>query len=196
MSEEVQAESFPGGTITAAPNEAAAQQQEAGKTFTQEELNRIVSERVARAKASFGDYDELKKRASEYDKIAEKSKTDLERAVDAARNEGAQTAMQKANARLVKAEARALAAANKFRDPSDAVAFLGDLSDVSVTDDGEVDAKKLSAALTELAKQKPYLLVEEKPTRPTGDAGQGPRAPGGPTNMNALLHGLATQRTS
>lgn len=86
--------------------------------------------------------------------------------------------MQTANQRLVRAEARALAASAKFRDPSDAVAFLGDLSTVRVSSEGDVDADSLKAALNDLAKAKPYLLAEEKPTRPTGDAGQGPRDSG------------------
>jgi hypothetical protein len=111
-------------------------------------------------------------------KLEEAGKSDLEKAVEAARKEGAQTAMQTANARLVKAEARALAASAKFRDPSDAVAFLGDLSTVRVSSEGDVDADSLKAALDDLAKAKPYLLAEEKPTRPTGDAGQGPRDAG------------------
>lgn len=125
------------------------------------------------------------------EKLEEASKSELQRAVDAARQEGAQSAMQAANARLVRSEARALAAAAKFRDPSDAVAFLGDLDGVTVTESGDVDAKALSAALTDLAKQKPYLLAEDRPTRPQGDAGQGPRADGAPTNMNDFVRGLA-----
>jgi Cu/Zn superoxide dismutase len=103
--------------------------------------------------------------------------------------------MQAANRRLVQAEARALAASSKFRDPSDAVAFLGDLSKVPVDTDGRVDTKALTSRLNDLAKQKPYLLIEEKPTRPTGDAGQGPRQTAGPSNMNALIHGLAQRGT-
>lgn len=187
---EPQVESFPGGTI--APAQQPPPPADDPKTFTQDEVNKIVAERVARAKPA--DYSDLKAKAAEYDKLAEKSKTDLERAVDAARKEGAGEAATRYNRRLVESEARAQAATAKFRDPSDAVAFLGDLSNIQVTDDG-VDTKALTAALADLAKAKPYLLVEEKPTRPVGDAGQGPRDASGPSNMNTLLHGLARRGT-
>lgn len=128
-------------------------------------------------------------------KLEEAGKSDLERAVEAARKEGAQTALQSVNQRLVRAEARALAAASKFRDPSDAVAFLGDLSAVRVSSEGDVDSDSLKTALTELAKQKPYLLVEEKPTRPQGDAGQGPREGSATYDMNQIIR-AASGRSS
>lgn len=120
-------------------------------------------------------------------KLEEASKTDLERAVEAARREGAQTALSAVNQRLVKAEARALAASAKFRDPSDAVAFLGDLSAVRVSTEGDVDSESLKKALDELAKTKPYLLEEDKPTRPQGDAGQGPRQGAAAFDMNQMI---------
>lgn len=53
-----------------------------GKTFTQDELNAIVADRVARAKPA--DYDDLKAKAEEFDKIAEAQKTDLQKAQEAA----------------------------------------------------------------------------------------------------------------
>jgi hypothetical protein len=182
-----QLQSFPGGAVAPA-GEPKQQESDQGKTFTQDEVNKIIADRVARAKPA--DYSDLKAKAAEYDKLAEKSQTETERLVNAARKETEQSVVQKFNRRIVQSEARALAASAKFRDPSDAVAFLGDLSQIQVTDDG-VDVKALNSALADLAKQKPYLLIDEKPTRPEGDVGQGPRGNSGPANMNSLLHGLA-----
>lgn len=54
------------------------------KTFTQEEVNQMIQERLFRDRKDRSDYDELKKKAEEYDKIAEKSKTDLEKATERA----------------------------------------------------------------------------------------------------------------
>jgi hypothetical protein len=126
------------------------------------------------------------KRAKELDSFRVKaeelesaSKTELERAVDAARKEGESSALQRANSRLVSAEARALAAAQQFRDATDAVRFL-DLAEVQVSDDGTVDTGSLAKQLEQLAKDKPYLLAEARPTRPQGDVGQGPRMPAAP----------------
>jgi len=172
------------------PNDEAPgndQEPDAGKTFTQEELNRIVADRVTRVKNQYSDYSQLKAAAKELESVRNANKSEQERIADAARSEGAQSAMQKAHAHLIQSEARALAAAAKFRDPSDAVAFLGDLSSVAVGDDFSIDTKALQASLNDLAKNKPYLLAEEKPTRPTGDAGQGPRGTSGPANMNDLI---------
>jgi hypothetical protein len=116
---------------------------------------------------------------SKVEQLESANKSELERAVDAARKEGESSALQRANARLVSAEARAIAAGQQFRDATDAVRFL-DLSDVSVSEDGSVDADALSKQLEQLAKDKPYLLKDNAPTRPTGDVGQGPRTPAAP----------------
>lgn len=46
---------------------------------TQEELNRILESRLARERAKYADYDDLKAKASEYDKVTEASKTELQK---------------------------------------------------------------------------------------------------------------------
>lgn len=50
------------------------------KTFTQEDVDRIVSKRVAR----YQDYESLKEKAAKYDEQVEASKTDLQRATEKA----------------------------------------------------------------------------------------------------------------
>lgn len=115
--------------------------------------------------------------------IEKANQTELEKAVEKAKAEGRTEVQTSANARLVKAEARALAAAAKFRDPADAVAFLK-LSDVKVSDDGEVDSAVVKTLLDDLAKEKPYLIDDGKP-KPSGDAGQGPRPPATSTDPRA-----------
>lgn len=117
--------------------------------------------------------------AKRLEELEAANKSELERAVDAARKEGESAAQQRANARLVAAEARAAAASKQFRDASDAVRFL-DLSAVAVNDDGDVDADAIGKQLDQLAKEKPYLLNDPRPTRPQGDVGQGPRHPVAP----------------
>lgn len=49
-------------------------------TFTQEDVNRIVSKRVAK----YSDYEALKEKAAKYDEQVEASKTDLQRATERA----------------------------------------------------------------------------------------------------------------
>ena len=77
-----------------------------GKTFTQEQVDKLVQERLARQKAQFADYDELKGQAEEYNKLKESQQSDTERLI--ARAEAAEKAAQQA--------AEAQAAADKARD--------------------------------------------------------------------------------
>jgi hypothetical protein len=138
---------------------------------TQADLDRIISDRLTREREKYADVPELRRKAAEFDKAAEAAKTEAEKAVDAARTEGAKAATDAANARIIRAEAKTLAATAKFRDPADAVAFL-DLSSVTVGDDGEVDSKALSGLLDDLAKRKPYLVDDGK-AGPKLDRSQG-----------------------
>jgi len=159
------------------------------KAYTNEQLNSIIEARLARERAKYADYDDVKTKASEYDQLVEKSKTEQQKAVDAARKEGETSALERANTRLVRSEARALAAAAGFRDPADAVALIN-LAGVKVTNDGDVDADAIKTQLAEVAEKKAYLLKDTGPARPGGDAGQGPRGTAGPSNMNELIRGL------
>lgn len=152
---------------------------------SQEELDRRLGARLAREREKFADYDDLKAAKVEYDKLLDAAKTEQERAVEAARNEGKTEALTVANTRLVSAEARALAAGAKFRDPADAVAFL-DLKDVKVNDDGSVDADAIKAKLTTLAETKPYLVDDGKGGKPRPDRSQGG---GGDTDKPSVARG-------
>ena len=46
---------------------------------SQDELDRVLSERLRRERAKFADYADLRKKAEEYDKIAAASQTESER---------------------------------------------------------------------------------------------------------------------
>ena len=55
------------------------------KTFTQEQVNRMIQERLARAKSEPpADYDELKAKAARLDELEDAQKTELERITDTA----------------------------------------------------------------------------------------------------------------
>lgn len=153
---------------------------------SQDELNRLVGERVARERAKYADYDDVKAKAEAHDAALEAAKSDADKAIDAARKEGESAAEQRANARVVRAEAKA-AAGGRFHDPEVAVRLL-DLSDVAVKDDGSVPADSLKAKLDELAEKHPYLLATngEKP-RPAPDRHQG----GGGSTAKGGLIGLS-----
>ena len=69
------------------------------KTFTQEEVDRIVGDRLRREREKFADYDSLKAKADQYDGIVEQNKSELQKATERA------TALEKELTGLKKAEA-------------------------------------------------------------------------------------------
>lgn len=151
---------------------------------TQADLDRIIQDRLSRHDKKYGDYDDLKSKAAEYDKYKESSKTEQQKAIDAARAEGAQEVTGKFTTRIVNADIRATAATLGFSDPQDAIALFGDISKVEITDDGP-DAKAIKARLDEIAKDKPYLLktttgpkVVTKPKPVKGEESDADNKPG------------------
>lgn len=113
---------------------------------------------------------EAEPKISEYDALIEASKTDLERA-----QEAATVANRRADSlvtRAVKAEIKA--AASGFADPSDAVAFLDPSKYAG--DDGEIDTKQIAADLAALLTSKPHLgrgaqALAPNPAQGTGAGG-------------------------
>jgi len=153
---------------------------EPDRGLTQADVDRIVADRLARERAKFADYGDLKKKAAEFDQLAEQSKTDAEKAVEAARKEGFTEAQLKASDRYLKTKVHALAAKD-FADPADAVRLL-DLAKYKPDDDGEFDDDAIKADLAETLTAKPYLAAQ--PSGFQGSGGGGPRGgrPGtGPT---------------
>lgn len=69
------------GTTTTTTETTATET--SGQTFTQEDVNRVVAERLARERGKYANYDDLKTKAAEFDKLQDANKTDLEREKDA-----------------------------------------------------------------------------------------------------------------
>jgi hypothetical protein len=55
---------------------------QAGKTFTQAEMDAIIGDRLARERAKYADYSEIKAKAAKYDEAEEANKTELQKAVE------------------------------------------------------------------------------------------------------------------
>lgn len=58
--------------------------EEPAKTFTQEEVNRIVEERIHRERSKYADYDTLREKATKFDEAEEASKSELQKATERA----------------------------------------------------------------------------------------------------------------
>lgn len=143
----------------------------------------LAEERAARKKAER----DAKAATTELTKFREANQSEQEKALAAARKEGEQAAMAKANRRLLEAEVRA-GAAGKLADPSDALGLLGDVEQF-LDSDGDVDRKALAKAIDDLVKEKPYLAGTPQ-AGGSFDGGARTSPPAG-QDMNQLLRQAA-----
>ena len=146
-----------------------------GKTFTQDELNRVVSDRLARERGKYADYDDLKKQAAKLQKIEDAQKSELERAQEArkAAEDAAKAATANADQRLMQAEFLAAAALAGVAHPEDAYA-LADKTAVLKGDNGALTGvNEAVKALVDAGR----LVMSGRPPAPNlnGGAGGGER---------------------
>lgn len=114
------------------------------RTFTQEQVDRIVQDRLARAKTQPpDDYDDLKAKAAKLDEIEQANKTELDKALERAEKAEAERlqALEKANRRLIQAAVLAEAAAQNTIKPEHMHRLI-DTGEVTVGDDGQVTGVK------------------------------------------------------
>jgi hypothetical protein len=166
----------------------------AGKSFSQEDVDRIVSQRVARETSKYGDYSELQARAARADELEAsqgtetdklRAKAERESEKRAASDAKAAQATERANTALMRASVVAAAAQANAADPQDVFTLL-DKSALTVDEDGNVDG--VADAVTALLKAKPHLV-----RRAGGgfDGGQQGAATQDPRSMNDLLRNAA-----
>lgn len=74
-------------TVTSANTEISVQEnaEDAGRTFTQAEVDAIVGDRLKRDRAKYADYETLKQKAEKLDALEEQSKTELEKVTERAK---------------------------------------------------------------------------------------------------------------
>lgn len=150
----------------------------AGGTFTQEDVDRIVRERLARERDKFKDYDDLKAKASEadatksdMDKVMEKLAA-MEKQVADAERKALLTEVAAAKG-LTPAQAKRLQGSTKEELEADADDLLGAFGGKSDKDTAKDDTKDGESKAD-----------ESSPTKNAGDDGQGERklpASGRPT---------------
>ena len=147
-----------------------------GKTFTQDELNRVVADRLTRERSKYADYDDLKKQAAKLQEIEDAQKSELERAQEAQRvaETAAKQATANADQRLMQAEFLAAAALAGVAHPEDAYA-LADKTAVLKGDSGALTGvNEAVKALVDAGR----LVMSGRPPAPNlnGGAGDGQRA--------------------
>jgi hypothetical protein len=159
------------------------------KTFTQEELDKIVADRIARERKKvekFADYDELKTKASEYEKALEEKRLaelsaqeraeEIAKKFEAERNEYAkQLETLKAQAEREKIHNAFIKAAPGVNIPSDRIDAALKLADLSAVTVGENGIEGLEAVMSALVEQYGFLAETKKPQKPIGDATNSPK---------------------
>lgn len=141
-----------------------------GKTLTQTEVDKIVADRVARERKKFADYDDLKKKSAELDKIRDSQKSELEKAKDR------ETALAVELQKYKVAEIRRAAASAAGLDPE-----FADFITAADEQEAEEQAKKLAERLKAKAPDlKQGTRTSPPPQRSRDDllrgiAGFGPR---------------------
>lgn len=127
---------------------------------SQADFDDLVKERLARETRKQEDLQtQLDKVVAEKTAI-EKNKGDQDAAVKAAVEQALADAAKTYAGALRSAEVRAVAAGLRFRDPLDALAAIGDLSDIEVGEDNKVDSEAIKARLGEVVEKKPYLIAQ------------------------------------
>lgn len=132
---------------------SGTEQQQATYTppATQADLDRIISERVARTKAQFKDYTQLKAAADELAQIKAANQTEAERlSTELTRWQTEAETWRKA---AVGNQIQALAAVD-FEYPDDAITALGDTSKY-LDAGGQIDQEAIKADLAALLEQRP-----------------------------------------
>lgn len=149
--------------------EGVAENQEAPEfkaVTSQEELDQIISKRIARERKKYADYDELKGKAEKLHEIEQANLSETEKAVaEAVAAKEAELKTFYAE-KLAMSEATQIAQAKGFHDPSDAMTFVN-LSEL--VEDGALNTDALNEKLNDLSQSKPYLLAtkNEEPAVPS-----------------------------
>jgi len=142
-------------------NENPAGSDEFKPITSQEDLNRLIGERIGKVKSQYADYDDLKAKAAKFDEADQANKSDLQKAIERAEKaEGALTPTQTQVARLEVALAKGLTAtqakrlvgSTKEELEKDADELLADLG-AKKPDLKKLDPKKLQSGSSSSGEQ-------------------------------------------
>ena len=128
-------------------NQDTNQVQEEPRTFTQEEVDKIVGDRLQRERAKYADFESLKEKAAKFDAAEEAQKSELQKATERAE------ALQK--------ELDILKHADSVRSIRDKVATETGVPASLLNADDEEGCKVQAKAILEFAKPQGYPVVKD-----------------------------------
>ena len=118
-----------------------------GKTFTQDEVNAIVTDRLTRDRAKYADYDALKEKAEKFDQLEEANKSELQKATE--------------RADALQVELDKLKGENAVRELRNKVAEETGIPVNLLTGGTEEDCRAQAKAIAEYAKPSAYPKVRD-----------------------------------
>lgn len=124
-----------------------SEEQNEDKTFTQAEVNAMVSERLKRERAKYADYDDLKTKAQKYDESVEASKSELQKATE--------------QAERYKKELDSLKKAEAVRTLREKVSTETGVPASLLTGENEEDCKAQAEAIMKFANPDAYPAVKD-----------------------------------
>lgn len=200
-------ETNPNGEVPAEPKvETSETPPQAEKTYTQAQIDEMITKRVERERKKFADYEELKTKASEYD-----AKLEAQRQADMTETQKAQEQAKKFEEQYKELAAQLEAERTKAQQDKirfeftkvassaniidiDAAIALSDLSAVTIDEDGKVVG--VDDVINALVENKPYLVAQKKQQQPIGTATNGGSGAGEKTVDQLLAEAAEKARKS
>jgi hypothetical protein len=163
-------------TLDVAKDAPAGGQQAEVKMLPQSEVDRIIAERLARQKAQYADYDELKAKAAKWAEVEESQKTEAQKTQErvAQLERERDEALARSNDRLIRAAFVAEAAKVGALYPEDLFA-LADRAGVSVDEQGNVVGVTEAVQAVVTAGRIPLAMNRPASPKLDGGAGSGAR---------------------
>lgn len=134
-------------TVNQEMTNPAAEGQQTERTFTQAEMNAIITERLNRERTKYADYDTLKSKAAQFDAAEEAGKTELQKA-----NE---------KAAALQAQVESLTRANTLREVRAKVSAATGVPAELLSGETEEDCTAQAAAILKFAKPGGYPVVKD-----------------------------------
>ena len=143
----------------------------ADKTFTQDEVNRMMGQARRDARSQFSDYSELKSRAAKADELEQANLTEAERlevrVTDAEKR--ATDAQEQVSSAMIASEVKVRATQMGIVDPDAAFLLLNKKNDAYNVTDG---VSGVDDALAQLLEDKPYLRAGNRSPNINPETGQ------------------------
>ena len=160
-----------GAEAQAVTAEVTTEAETTARTFSQEEVNRMMAQTRKDTRGQFADYNDLKQRAARADELEQAQLSESEklaqRAADA--EKAAEEANQKIADAFISSEVKVKASQAGIIDP-DAAYVLMDKKGVTYDPDGGVTG--VDEAITQLLEDKPYLRGTPRSPNIIPEAGQ------------------------